>query len=77
MAELLIALKDFEKALGVAQHGLLLRPHDWDLLDLSAAALHGLERDTEADEMRRRVQTGLAEQLAFLERGDSSPAPGA
>jgi len=72
MAELLIALQDFEKALGVAQHGLELRPHDWDLMDLSAAALRGLGRDTEADEIKGAVQTRLAEQIALLDQDGSS-----
>jgi Flp pilus assembly protein TadD len=71
MGELLIALEDYEKALDVAEHGLELRPHDWRLQELKAAALRGLGRDAEADEIEHVVQTRLAEQLALLDQNES------
>jgi len=68
MAELLVALEDYAKALGVATHGLELRPYSRELLEQKAKALRGLGRESEAEEIERAAQARLAEQLALLDQ---------
>ncbi|HEY7092300.1 MAG TPA: tetratricopeptide repeat protein, partial [Ktedonobacterales bacterium] len=72
MGELLIALDDYPKALEFAEHGLDLRPHDFWLQELKAKALHGLGRESEAEEIERTVQARLAEQLALLDQAEDA-----
>jgi tetratricopeptide (TPR) repeat protein len=72
MGELLIALEDYPKALEFAEHGLELRSHDFWLQELTAKALRGLGRESEADEIERAVQARLAEQLALLDQAEGA-----
>jgi tetratricopeptide (TPR) repeat protein len=72
MGELLIALKDYPKALEFAEHGLALWPYDFWFQGLKAKALRGLGRESEADEIERVMEARLAEQLAFLDHADGA-----
>jgi Flp pilus assembly protein TadD len=67
MGELLLALEDYERVLSVIERALEIRPHDLRLQEVKAKALHGLGRESEAEQIVRAVQSRLAEQLALLD----------